>query len=260
MAGTQFSSLISQARTILTESSARFWADAELLAYMQGAVTDLWRRINDVYQDYFVTILDPGAPFSSPSPLLLNMNSPVFSQVPADLFRVVTIEPAVIGSTSPNMGLIFKPKRYNDDDFIQTRAADPVTPASTIIYYALMQQGAPVAAPVILCAPQVTANVTCRLVYNQVLPAITNVGGGSPPATDFNPIPGSADTAIIAWAVAYARGREATDPANRSPDPNWLAIYATEKINLINQLDQNRSTQDPETVRGLYEDLWPDLQ
>jgi hypothetical protein len=122
-----------------------------------------------------------------------------------------------------------------------------------------MQQGAPVAAPIILCAPQVTATVNCRMVYNQVLPAITNVGGMTPPATDFNPIPGSADTAIIAWIVAYARSREA-DAAQRSPDPEWLAVYSTEKNNLVNQLDQNRSTQDQEVVDALFEDLWPDLQ
>ncbi len=253
MAGTAFSSLIGQARTILTDpaGATAFWPDSELLGYAQGAVTDLWRRILDVYQDYFVTIDDTN--------VTLPANTAQFAGVPADCHRIVTIEPRIIGSTSPNRGLIFKNKRYNDKAFIQTRASDPVNPCSTIVYYALMQQGAPVAAPIILCAPQVTATVNCRLVYNQILPRITNTGGGMPPATDFNPIPGDADTAIIAWTVAYARGREA-DSTQRSPDPEWLAVYATEKNNLINQLDQNRSTQDQETADALFEDLWPDLQ
>jgi hypothetical protein len=250
MAGTAFSSLIAQARLILAEPVANFWSDAELLGYAQGAVTDLWRRIIDTYEDYFVTIDDTN--------VSLALNTAQFTGVPADCHRVVTIEPRTIGSQSSNRGLIFKNKRYNDPAFIQARAADPVNPSSTIVYYALMQQGAPVAAPIILCAPQVTATVLCRLVYNQILARITNTGGGSPPATDFNPIPGDADTAIIAWMVAYARGKEA-DAAQRSPDPEWLAVYSTEKNNLINQLDQQRSTQDQEVADALFEDAWPDL-
>ena len=237
---TQISSLISQARIHLNETSANFWTDAELISHANNGIKDLWRRLNDLYQEYFVTMDITNVSMTS--------GTNQMTGVPADLFRVVAIEPRVLGDNNPNPGLIFKPRRYNDPDFTTARARSPIEPKNAVIFYALMQQGAPVAAPVIYFAPQVTDTALLRVLYNQTLATVS----GSDP----NPIPGESDNAIIAWIVAYARARE-TDPA--SPDPEWIALYGTEKTNLIQQLTP-RSIQEPEHAEAIFETLWPDWQ
>lgn len=241
---TPISTLISQVRTILNEPVAAYWADTELLAYMQNGAKDLWRKILGIYQEHFVTVDETN--------VTLNGNAPSLTGVPADLYRVVAIEPRVLGQFNPNQGLIFKNRKYNSPDFIQARAADPVTPQSTVIFYDVMNAGAPVGPPTILVAPLITAPVLLRLTYNQTLPALSLTGT--------NPVPGETDQALIAWTVAWAKSKEGTDPSTRVPDANWLGIYGTEKANVIAEMSVPRSEQDQEVVEAMFQDMWPDWQ
>jgi hypothetical protein len=240
-------SLITQVRVHLVEPSPAYWTDAELLGHLTNGAKDLWRKIVGQYQEHFVTIDD--------THVTLGINGASLSGVPLDVYRVVAVEPRVVGDGNPNQGLIFKNRKYNSPDFIQARAASPVTPQGTIIFYDVMNAGAPVGAPTILVAPTVTALVNLRLVYNQVLPPMAL--SGAPPTITTNPIPGESDNALIAWTVAYARAKENAD---RTPDPTWLAVYGTEKQNLIAELSIPRSEQDQEVVEGMFQDLWPDWQ
>lgn len=235
---TLISSLVSQSRLHLVETSAVYWTDAELVSIINNGIKDLWRRINDLYQDYFVTV--------DATNMSLAANSSTITGVPTDVFRVVSIEPRVLGQSSPNPGLIFKPRKYTHPDFVQARACPAIDPSGAIIFYTVMNPGAPVGAPTIRLAPQVTAAVNLTVVYNHVLAAVTTA--------DNNPIPGESDNALIAWCVAYARAKERDD---RAPDPEWIAVYGTEKTNLTVQLTP-RQVQEPEVVEGFFEELWPD--
>jgi hypothetical protein len=69
---------------------------------------------------------------------------------------------------------------------------------------------------------------------------------------DANPIPGEADNAVYAWIIAFARAKERDD---RSPDPNWLAVYATEKQAILTVCDP-RQEQEPKYVEGMFEEYW----
>lgn len=235
---TTLQTIVDQVRKNLVETTADYWSDAELVGLANLGIKDLWRKINDLYQDYFITIDDTNVTIAA--------NSSVFAGVPADVYRVVAIEPRVLGQSNPNPGLIFKPRDYNHSDFIKARAMAAMQPNNCVIFYRLMNAGGPVAAPTIFIAPQLTSAVNIRLVYNQVLPAV--VIGGT------NPIPGESDNALIAWTTAYARSKERDD---RAPDPEWIAIYGSEKTNLVSQLTP-RTIQEPDVVEGLFEDMWPD--
>lgn len=235
---TLMSALLAQTRENLVESTAAYWTDAALLVHANNGIKDLWRRINDLYQEYFVTVDDTN--------VTLTANGASLTGVPADVFRIVAIEPRIVGASSVNPGLIFQPRKYNHRDFQQARAQTVREPNNTVVFYDVMNAGAPVGAPTILVAPRVTSAVNLRLTYNQTLP--TKVAG------DSNPIPGESDNALVAWMTAYARAKERED---RAPDPEWLAIYGTEKTNLVQQLTP-RSIQEPEMVEGFFEDLWTD--
>jgi hypothetical protein len=230
---TAVSSLLTQARRHLNETTATFWSDAELVDLCNKGIHDLWRRINDLYQHYFITI--------DSTNVTLAASSSALAGVPSDVFRVVTIEPRVLGGSNPNPGLIFKPRDYNHPDFVQARGEDAIEPLDAVLYYTLFSAGPPVSAPTIRVAPQVTSAVNLTLVYNQVLAAVT--------ASSDNPIPGQSDNALIAWMVAYARAKERDDTA---PDPEWLAIYGTEKVNLVTQLTP-RTIQEPTYAEGMFE-------
>jgi hypothetical protein len=222
---TLISSIITQTRAQLLEPTARYWTDDQLLAYINNGIKDLWRRINDLYMDYFVTV--------DITNVTLAANSSTLSGVPADVFRIVSIEPRVLGESNPNKGVIFKPRAYQDPDMAAARAAGARAPNNTIIFYTVQNAGGPVGAPTIRIAPQITSAMDLTLVYNQVLAAVT--------AGSNNPIPGESDNALIAWTVAYALSRQRDDGA---PDPEWLAIYGTEKTNLVQQLTP-RQIQEP---------------
>ena len=233
---TLISALVTKVRLRLTESTANYWTDAELADICIDGARDLWRRLNDLYQSYFITIDDTNMSIAA--------NATQVTGVPADLFRVVTIEPRVLGDSSPNPGLIFKPRDYNDADFLRARAASARDPNNVIVFYTVMQQGPPVSAPAIVFAPKLSSAVNLHVVYNQTLGALTSASN--------NPIPGESDNALVAWTVAYARAKERED---RAPDPEWLAIYGTEKTNLVQQLTP-RQIQEPDTVHGMFEEEW----
>jgi hypothetical protein len=63
-----------------------------------------------------------------------------------------------------------------------------------------------------------------------------------------NPIPGESDQALIAYIVAFARAKERED---RSPDPNWIAVYANEKQSILTRLTP-RQSQEPDVVEALW--------
>lgn len=233
---TLVSTLITQIRSHLSAETDDYWTDEELASHIDRGARDLWRKLNDEYEEYFVTIDD--------THVTLPANASQLAGVPADVFRIVTIEPRVVGEASPNLSLVFKQRRYNHPDFQQARAGNVGSPNNKVLFYALMTQGAPVAAPIILVAPQVSVAVNIRLVYNQTLVLITK--------DSTNPIPGESDNALIAWAVAYARAKESLE-GQRAPDPEWIAVYATEKQNLVAQMTP-RSIQEPDVVMGMFED------
>ena len=229
---TLLSSLITQARRHLNETSAVFWSDQELADIANQGMRDLWRRINDLYQHHFVTF--------DTTNVSLAANSSSLTGVPTDVHRVVSIEPRTLGSSSTTPSLIFKPADFNDPRFVTARARGPVTPRSTVIFYDVMNAGAPVGAPTIRVAPQVSSAVDLTLVYNHTL---ATIGTG-----DDNPIPGESDNALIAWIIAYGRAKERED---RAPDPEWLAVYATDKAALCRELTP-RQIQETEVAEGVF--------
>lgn len=226
------SSLIYTARQNLKEPTPIFWSDQELIDIANKGAKDLWRAIVDLYEHHFVTVSE--APY-------INANSPFILGIPDDVYRVVLIEPRTIGDSSSNPGLIFKPLPYTDPRFLDARARSAIEPREDIVYWTQMEAGAPVGPPVIRIGPQLSSSANLTMVYNHVLPVFDE--------DDYNPIPGEADGALVAWMTAYARAKERDDTA---PDPVWLKVYATEKQNLIRQIPP-RQIQEPEYVYGMFE-------
>lgn len=233
---TTFTTLIATSRKILLETTASFWSDAELLEIMQRGVKDLWGALVDLHQDHFMTIDVTNVSYAASATTLTG--------VPADVHRVLLIEPRDTTSAGTAPSVIFKPKAYNSPEAINARSVPAVDPAAGVaIYYSLKGAGAPVAAPTVLCQPMINTALNLRFVYIPTFDA-TELETG-----DSNPIPGESDSAVIAWTVAMARAKERED---RSPDPNWLAVYATEKTNLQVRATP-RQEQEPEVVSGLFE-------
>lgn len=233
---TLFSAIETQARRHLQETSASFWSSAELIDIVAAGVRDLWRDFVDLKAEYYFT--------RDNTNVSLAANTSTLTGVPADVHKVYLIEPVDTGSASSNVGLVFEPLDYNDPKFIAARSSANVDPANNIIYYAIVGQGAPVAAPTIYVAPKVTSAVPLSFVYIPTLGTFT--------AASTVPIPGEADNALIAWTIAYARAKERED---RAPDANWLSIYKTEKAHLL-QSSGTRQQQEPEYVRALFEEYW----
>ena len=233
---TALSSLESQARFHLKEATASFWSSNELIDIMNKGIKDLWGAIIDLSQEHFLTV--------DTTNVTLAASSDSLTGVPSDVFRVHLIEPSNT-QADPGQKILFVPRDYNSSEFINARSRPGQDPNGGVtVFYTLTQAGAPVAAPTGLTAPQITSALALRFVYVPVLAAVAS-GGNSP-------IPGEADNALIAWTVAYARAKERED---RSPDPNWLAVYATEKRNLLVRLTP-RQTQEPDVVQSLYEAWW----
>lgn len=231
MAATKIVNLIADIRaTNLKETTPRFWLDVELASIANDGCHDLWRAIVDLYDHHFVTI--------DITNVTLAASSNQLAGIPTDCYRIISIEPRVLGASSPNPGLVFTPKNWNSDQFRNARAQAAVDPNNRELYYTVMNPGAPIGAPIIRLAPQVSTAVNLTLVYNQTL-ARTLISSS-------NPIPGQSDNALKAWITAYARAKEREDKA---PDPEWLAIYGTEKVNLLRQLAQ-RQIQEPEVADG----------
>lgn len=230
---TTFTTLIARVRIQLTETTATFWTDAEIQSTLEDGARDLWRRLVDLYEHHFVT--------HDESSVSLTASSNVLTGTPADVYKIVSIEPRTLGDSSLTPGLIFSPKNWNSPEFKIARAEGTVPARMREILYAIFNAGAPVGAPTVRVAPQINAAVDLTMLYVPTLGTLTGASN--------NPIPGEADNALVAWGIAYSRARERED---RSPDPEWLAIYGTEKTNLIQQLAQ-RQLQEPETVEGQFD-------
>src|SRR3990167_753189 len=230
---TLLSSIESQSRLHLKDASVSFWSSAELIDIMNKGIKDLWGAIIDLHQEHFLTVDITNVSLAADTATLTGVSS--------DVFRVHLIEP-LDTTVDPGQRIIFIPRDYNSSEFTNARswtAQDPNGGAR--IYYTLSQAGAPVAAPTVHVAPQLSSALSLRFVYVPILAAVAAAGN--------NPIPGEADNALIAWTVSYGRAKERED---RSPDPNWLAVYATEKRNLLTRLTP-RQTQEPDVVQGFFE-------
>jgi hypothetical protein len=222
--------------TPLIETTASFWTSAELTEWTIKGIKDLWRDIVDLKSEHYLTVND--------TTVYLGASSSTISGVPADVHKVYLIEVRDGTSGSSNEGLVFKPLEYNHNSFISARARSDIDPSNDTIYYAITGQGAPVNAPVIYVAPQVTSSVNLTFSY---VPTLSALASGSTV-----PIPGEADNALVAWTVAFARSKERDD---RSPDPNWLAIYSTEKEHLLQSLGL-RQYQEPMYGAAVFEEYW----
>ncbi len=225
-----FQTIIDRARSTLLETTPSFWSDAELLAHGINAAKDLWKAIIDVYQDHFFRINDTSVSVVASQSTL--------SGVPSDCFRVKSIEPRVPASY-PNM--FFRPRDWGHPTFVSARAAAAQDPTGTVILYDLVGPGPPIAAPEIRIAPLSSSNVNLLLGY---IAAVSD----SLTTASANPIPGETDMAIQAWIIAHARAKERED---RSPDPEWLAIYGTEKANIVVAVTP-RQEDEPDVTEDLF--------
>ncbi|SRR5258708_94857 len=227
---------VTLARRHLIEPVANFWSDDELTQLAIQGIKDLWRDIVDLKQEHFLT------------KNVLNVSyqpqTTVLTGVPLDVHKVYMIEPLDLSVNGSNHGLLFKPVPYNHTDFQLARSRDAIDPTNDTIYYALSGQGSPVGATTIDVAPKVTSQVKLNFVYVPTLSGLQT--------TDNIPIPGEADNAITAWIVAYARAKERED---RSPDPLWITIYATEKAHLLQSLGL-RQYQEPTYAEALFAEYW----
>jgi hypothetical protein len=231
-----FSDLLSSVRFKLVESTAKFWTDAELYDIMFQGARDLWRSVVDLKQEHYLTI--------DVTNVSMAANSTSLTGVPADVHKIYMIEPRDLTINGANHGLSFKPLEYNSDLFQMARASQAMDPGNGVIYYAIMSQGAPVGAPTIKVAPQVTSAVDLAFSYCPVLGTLTSASNV--------PVPGEANNAIVSWTVAFARAKERED---RSPDPAWLSIYATDKQSLLQGLGL-REYQDPLYTEAIWESYW----
>jgi hypothetical protein len=225
----------STAPTVTTGGS--FWTDAELLVHLIDGAKDMWAACLDTFGDHFFT--------DDITNVSLAASATQLTGVPADTFRVLLIEPRDTTVTGTYRDVVFVPRKYNHPDFIAARAAGTLDPATArVIFYDVTSAGTPVGTPVVLTAPKINAALTLRFVYCPVLGTLTSASN--------NPIPGEADKALVAYATAFARAKERDD---RSPDPNWLAVYATEKQSVLVRITP-RQEQEAEYVQGWLDDQY----
>lgn len=234
---TVLSTIRDKARKTLLETTAGFWTDAELLEHLQDGIRDLWGAVVDLHQEHFFTV--------DATAVSLAANTATLTGVPSDVFRVMLIEPRDVSQSASDRNVTFVPRDYHSKEFIQARTVPAQSPGNgPIIYYAITQAGAPVGAPTIYVAPQLSSALNLRFVY---IPTLASTAYDT--ASDNNPIPGESDNALFAWTIAFARAKERED---RSPDPNWLAVYGTEKQNVLTRLTP-RQEQEPEYAEGMFE-------
>jgi len=242
---TALSSIETQARRHLVETTASFWSSAELVDIINNGIKDIWRAIVDLKEEYYLVVNDTGVSLAADSSTLAGL--------PEDIHKVYLIEPRDVSSNSDNKNLHFEPIDYNHPRARAARTQNAISPSNNVIYYSVIGAGAPVdydtAPPVgvniaIRVQPQVSSAVNLTLVYVPTLPTFV--------AADEHPIPGEADQALINWTVSWARAKERDD---RSPDPNWLATYSTEKQNLLQSLGL-RQFQEAKVVDAFFESYW----
>lgn len=221
------------ARVFLNETTADFWTSAELIQHMNDAIKDLWRATVDLGEEYYLTI--------DATNVTLSANTSTLSGVPTGVYKIVKIHPRDMASSSSNLGLLFKRADYHDDVFQSALGEDDVDPSQTVIYYYAEGAGAPVGAPTIRVAPQVTTAVNLTLAY---VPTQADLA-----AAGTNPIPGESDAAIMHYTVAMALARVRPDS---QPDPVHLDLYGTFKQSLITSMTP-RDISEPEVVEAFFE-------
>ena len=234
MAQTTFQTLITRARRSLNETTARFWSDTELLDLAQMGVEDLWKAVKSVNKKHLLT--------STTSTISA---STAYFAAPDDIADIYGIEPT---SPDTNTNLHFKKSDYFQADFQRARFAPAEEPRETVCYYDIIGPGgnASSGSTKIYIAPKFSSAVGVTLYY---VPTLSSASTSS-----YNPIPGASDNAVIAWVVAFARARERED---RAPDSEWLAIYNTEKQNLVTSVLDPRDKNEENYVEGLFEGMWP---
>jgi hypothetical protein len=236
---TTFGSLITDIRSHLVapitgDNADEFWTDAELLGILNRGVHDLWRAVNDNYQNYFLTV--------DATHVSIAVGTDLLAGVPADVAIIRAIKPR---SPAAYPYLRFEFRNVDHRDFIAAETQGTIDSGmARLVYFYVSQAGAPIAAPEIHIAPALSAAVLLKLVYVPTLATFTS--------NDVNPVPGESDQALICWGVAWARAKERED---RSPDPAWIQTYATEKQNMLVSLTP-RQTQDEEVVEALFEEFW----
>lgn len=231
---TKLSALLTIARYHLNEPTASFWSDAELVAYMNLGIKDLWRALNDNYQDYFLT--------NDATNVSQAASGTTLTGVPADVSLVRGLEPRDL-TTYGNIR--YECRNYMHPLFQNARANGSQDPLQGgVIYFWLVGAGAPVAAPTIYVAPALSTTLPLRLVYVPVLAAKAT--------GDDNPIPGESDQALVAWTVAYALAKR---KESQTPDAEWISIYGTEKSHILTSATP-RQTQDDEFAEALFETYW----
>lgn len=233
---TPISTIETLVRQRIQEPTASFWSSSELTEIIIAGIKDLWRDVVDEKAEHYLTIDNTN--------VFLGSNSSTLSGVPSDVHKIYLIEGRDITSNGSNAGLIFKPLDYNHPIFQGARSRSSIDPANDVIYYAITGQGAPVNAPTIYVAPKVNSQVNLSFAYIPTIGALTS--------SSMVPIPGEADDALVAWTVAFASAKERDD---KSPDPNWLAVYATNKEHLLQSLGL-RQYQEPSYVDAIFEGYW----
>ena len=233
---TALATIITNARVKLLETSASFWTDAELLVDAIDGVRDLWKAVLALDEGHFYT--------QDITLVSMAASTKTLTGVPADVYRVVLIEPRDLSSTATVQNMTFEPRALNHPDFSGARSLGDVSPSGRTIYYSVLGAGSPVAAPTIEVAPTLSEAVNLRFTYVAGLAAMTSSSN--------NPIPGESDHAVMAWIIAHARAKERAD---RSPDPEWLAMFAADKAHLIASLTP-RQTQEPEIAEAMFESYW----
>lgn len=225
-----------------TETADAFWTDQELLDIAIAGCHDLWRAQIDEHQDHFITVADGTG---GTADMALVSGAKTISGVPADLFRVLLIQPRDTTDQSATRNLLFLPARYNSRDFRSGLARGSIDPNSGgCVRYAIASAGPPSTTMTIYVAPTIEADVSLRCVYVPILGTLTILSD--------NPIPGQSDLAIKAWIVAHAMAKETED---RMPDPNWLMVYNTEKKSIL-VAGAPRQEQEPRCVRGVFDGLY----
>lgn len=233
---TTLSTIITDARIVLNETTAGFWTDAELLTHAIDACKDLWKHVIDLNEGHFQTVDDTNVSLAA--------STATITGVPADCFRVESIEVRDLTSANLVQGMTFTPKRKNHPDWAGARSLGAVDPGGLEVFYDLRNAGSPVAAPAIDVAPTITSAVNLRLIYTPTLAAMTSASN--------NPIPGEADHAVKCFIVAHARSKERED---RKPDPEWMAFYVSDRQKLLTALTP-RQIQEPEVAEALFEPYW----
>lgn len=231
---TTLQTILNMTRDALNEAVPRFWSDAELLRYMNRGIRDAWRQISVTNQNY---------QFSINTSVTLAANASTLSGVPSDLSVLFQIEPVDLIANPIN----FVGKEYTSAEFQNARANDqshdPQQPG--VIYYCVTGAGAPVAAPTVYVAPQVSAEVTLAIAYRPTI-------GAELAATGTVPLPGELDQALVHWTTAHALGRERGDAA---PDTMRMQLYQRE-LDVILVAITPRDEQEDQVVSAMFEPYW----